>query len=135
MKRLPWLFLLGLFLVSCKKEKENEPAALVEPLVLNGTDEIEVASDPNRERDPTVRLSEPSIVYVTQNGMVRFVQYWPHQREETLTVPLRTIDDGSGPLQIGVVRRRDKSRGSPICSECLEAFHTCCMGAPDRLDK
>jgi len=121
MKRVPWLLVLALFLVACRSD--------VEPIVLDLTKGPQtLAAAP--ARDPIVRVSGPSTVYVQQNRRPRVFIVWPHQRAGELTVPLRAVDNGSGPLIIGVRSRpavEDDATITPDCVDCLDCFDRCCM--------
>ncbi len=125
MKRLPWLVVLGLFVVACGSD--GEPTVLD---VAKGPVELEAAP----ARDPIVKLTAPSTVYVKQNNRMRFLAEWPHERAGEMSVPLRALDDGSGPMTIGLwVGPPSKFKGEdpwlqcPDCMAEFQAFDRCCL--------
>jgi hypothetical protein len=77
------------------------------------------------EHDPRVRVKEPSSVYVIQDSRVRAVVEWPGTGEGLVTVPVKTIDDGSGPIFIGVRR----GEVAPIDDPWTHAY--CIVCEPD----
>jgi hypothetical protein len=126
MRQLPWIMLFGLLVVACVKN--HQP------------DVLDVSKEPKEYKvrpaqDPIVKVSGPSIVYVKQNKKTRVLIQWLPERAGQVTVPLRAVDDGSGPLIVGVkpiVEEPDKEQyGTPdgpdcLCSECMNAGYTCC---------
>jgi len=102
---------------------------------------IDVSKEPQEfkkapAQDPLVKVSGPSVVYVEQNKQVRVLINWLPQRAGQVTVPLRAVDDRSGPLLVGLkpiaeddkkpelYRRQDCL--PDICSDCMNAAYTCC---------
>lgn len=133
MRRLPWLVVPVLFVVACGSD--------VEPTVLDvakGTVVLKTAP----ARDPVVRVTGPSTVYVEQSNRMRFMWEWPHKRAGEVTVPLRALDDGSGPLTIGLLPRFWPGAATPAgtpdlrtCPECArehDVYVRCCMSNPDK---
>lgn len=126
MRRLPWIMVFGLLVVACHK-KVDQPAVLD---VSKGPKEFKVRP----AQDPIVRVSGQSILYVKQNAKTRVLIQWLPESAGQVTVPLRAIDDGSGPLLVGVEPIVKKPKEKPywrlecpdLCTECLDAAYTCC---------
>jgi hypothetical protein len=134
MRRLSCLLLLGLILFACGGDEPAKQAATID------LEKGPVQLPDGKGGDRVVRVTEPSTVYVWQNGTICFTQYWPHQRSGAVIVPVTALDDGTGPLVIGVwagPAHKDPSgalkyeqKGEANCSACLDAFYRCCPNAP-----
>jgi len=111
MNRVLWVLLLTALVAGCSSKPDK--AAVQPETVAVGSEKAAVELDvaPGRavtvERagpvDPVVAVSGPSTtVVVTQGKRVVAVIRWRHSSSGRITVPLKAVDDGSGPLQIAV---------------------------------
>jgi len=97
MNRVIWILVASLVVLACRSELDQVPP------------ELDVA--PNRDAmveragpiDPVVTVTGRSTVFVIQGDRVRAALEWPHQKGGRVTVPLKSVDDGSGPLYVRVV--------------------------------
>ena len=128
MRQLPWIMLFGLLVVACQKN-DDQPAVLD---VSKGPKEFKGRP----AQDPVVKVSGQSILYVKQNEKTRVLIQWRSESAGQVTVPLRAIDDGSGPLFVGEKPIEQKSKEEQygawecdcpgLCTECMGAAYTCC---------
>lgn len=112
-------------------------AVLGNPVSLEEQEELDLSSGPVEKvapaRDAIVKVSAGSIVYVLQdNERLRFYMVWAHEQAGEVLVPLRALDDGSGPLTIGLqtgdTSKPDDMGNMKGCPECMSAaFVKCCM--------
>lgn len=150
MRRLTWLFLLGLFLVGCTCRSEKREDCLTENSE-NCCDVLErqpalkkalaidvskgsVEIPPGSTGDRIVNVSGPSTVYVLLKKQVIFAAHWPHSRTGTVTVHLDAISDGTHSLTIetvaGLIQDHSalKWTAAPNCTRCLKAaMYKCCL--------
>jgi hypothetical protein len=146
MRRLPWLFLLGLFVAGCVFRKEPERGdcrAELETLknarALKSAQVVDVTNGPvtippGFTGDRVVNVSEPSTVYVLQDMHVVFAAHWRHRRAGSVTAPLDSVADNARPVTIGVwpgpLQDNVNLRWNPTpnCVDCVKAaMHKCCM--------
>lgn len=138
MKRLPWLFLLGLSLVACNcpgASQDDSPApggsaGLKSSPVLDVA-KGQVVLDEAPAQDPRVEVNGPSTVYVLQNGQVRIIIDWLQPGSGEVTLPLRAVDDRSGPLTVrvqpGSTYQFIRPGYTTRCSDCFKEAYKCCM--------
>ncbi len=153
MRRLPWLFLLGLFFAGCTCSTEpkdgdcptkllecsKELEALRNVQALKSVQVVDVTNGPvpiqaGFTGDRIVNVNGPSTVHVLQDGFVVFAAHWRHPGPGSITVPLEAVADTGRPLII------DKWPGpldqhavwdwgvAPNCVDCVKsALHKCCF--------
>lgn len=78
--------------------------------------------------DPLVPVTGPSTVIVFQNKRVRVLIDWPHEKEGEVSVPLRTVDDGSGPLFVWVLTEPELRES--LAEGLRTACHPCVARGP-----
>ena len=150
MRRLPWLFLLGLFFAGCGRTEPKrgecceELKALQKAQALKKAEVVDLTNGPRTiaagfTGDQIVNVSEPSTVYVVQNYQVLFAAHWRHSRAGSVTVPLDSVADTTRPATIGVWPGRIDEHPAwnwgvaPNCVDCVKtAMHKCCMIRLDR---
>jgi hypothetical protein len=153
MRRLPWLFLFGLFfagcvcsteptngdcpkkLLECSKELEarkSAPALRNAQVVDVTKGPVKIAAGFTGER--IVNVSGPSTVHVIQDGKVVFAAHWRHPGPGSLSVPLEAVADTTRPLTIGewsgpIEQHEAWNWGvAPNCVDCVKtALHKCCF--------
>lgn len=116
MKRVLWTLLLGSIAGACGSEPK--------PTVLDVSPRRAVRIPTYSPPDPIVEVSEPSTVFVFQSQRLRATIHWPHRRNGTISVPLGSLDDGSGrAFFVGITpdsSSSDLDRAAPVhCPNCV----------------